>query len=125
MYEAWLKEIEGKEISEELIRILDKLCEEDKRQKESLQRKINSLDEELQGKAARISEIKTVMEIQQELEEKRKQFLVNEENLKIVLSEKKRAEGLRSYKQEKERAMKYRLYKKQILEKQRIYLLKL
>ena len=92
LYEAWLKEIEGKEISEELIRILDQLCEEDKRQKESLQGKINSLDEALQGKAARISEIKAVMEIQQELEEKRKQFLSNEEVLKISILRKQQAE---------------------------------
>lgn len=92
LYEAWLKLVEGKEISEELIRILDELCEEDKQQKESLQGKINSLDEELQGKAARISEIKAAIEIQKELEQKEKLFLVNEETLKISLMKKQESE---------------------------------
>lgn len=92
LYEVWLKVKEGKEISEELIKILDKLCEEDKQQKESLQGKINSLDEELQGKAARISEIKAAIEIQKELEQKGRLFMANEEALKISLMKKQESE---------------------------------
>lgn len=92
LYEAWLKGIEGKEISEELIKILDKLCEEDKQQKESLREKMNSLDEELQDRAARISEIKTAIDIQKELEQKEKLFWANEEALRISLMKKQETE---------------------------------
>lgn len=92
LYESWLKMIEGKEISEELIDILDKLCVEENRQKEVLQEKINTLDKELQKKAAKISEIKAAIEIQKELEQKEKQFSANEETLKIGFRKKQEAE---------------------------------
>ena len=81
-YGAWQNAKECKGIPEELMDILDKLCKEDSNKKEILQEKIGLMDEELQKKAARISEIKNALEIWQELKHKKEKLQSNEESIK-------------------------------------------
>ena len=83
LYERWQNAKECKGMPEEFIEILEQLCEEDSQQREELQKKSDLLDEELQKKAARISEIKSVMEMEQELEVTRKNLAQKEETLKL------------------------------------------
>ena len=83
LYDLWNNAKEGKGMQDELLGILDELCEEDSNQKLHLQEKSDLLDKDLQKKAAKISEIKSAMEIRQELEMKKEKFLQNEEKMKI------------------------------------------
>ena len=83
LQEEWQIAKECKGMPEALIEILEQLCEEDSKQREILQKKADLLDEELQKKAARISEIKSVMEMEQELERTGRKLLDNEEILKL------------------------------------------
>ena len=83
LYDLWKNAKEYKGMSDELIEILGKLCEEDSDKKLDLQNKADLLDEDLQKKAAKISEIKSAMEIRQELEKKKEKFRENEEKLKV------------------------------------------
>ena len=82
LYDLWQNAKACKDIPEQLMEILDKLCEEDGRQKDILQQKMELLDADLQKKAARISEIRSAMEIWQELELKKEKFLISEKTLK-------------------------------------------
>ena len=92
LHERWQSAKECKGMPEELIEILEQLCEEDSQQREQLQKKSDLLDEQLQKKAARISELKNVMEMQQELEITREKLLVNEETLKLNFEKQQEAE---------------------------------
>ena len=83
MHDLWKNAKECKGMPEELLSILNKLCEEDSNKKLYLQDRLDLLDEELQKKAAKINEIKNTMEIRQELDKKKEKFRENEEKLKL------------------------------------------
>lgn len=83
MHDLWQNAKECKGMPEELLSILNKLCEEDGNKKLYLQDRLDLLDEELQKKAAKINEIKNTMEIRQELDKKKEKFRENEEKLKL------------------------------------------
>ena len=74
LYEVWFVAKECKGTPEELIKVLEELCILDAKEKSELQKKLDSLDENLQKQAAFLREIEKTLQREEEAKEKRQQI---------------------------------------------------
>lgn len=91
LYEKWQTAKECKGMQEEFIEVLEELCTAEQQEKATLQEELNSLDEKLQKQAAVISEVKHIIQIEEETKEKREQLSQNEIYLKEALKRREQA----------------------------------
>ena len=84
VYEAWETAKECKGLPEEFIEILEKLCDEDVLKKNDFQEKSNELDEKMQKQAAFISEIRSTLQMENEIRGKKEKLLQKECELKTA-----------------------------------------
>lgn len=91
LYEVWFVAKECKGTPEELIKVLEELCILDAKEKSELQKKLDSLDENLQKQAAFLREIEKTLQREEEAKEKRQQISISAERLTQIGKERDEA----------------------------------